>query len=223
MQIKSVIVIPWRPPLDNNAKGHRAVNFTYVRDLYLSLGFHVIVSSDGGKPGEPFNRSRAYNRGLVLADSPDVVIWNEADCIIPEAQLNAGIELCREQPGLVVPYTERIELTLDATQRFRHQGLPFSVETKDIENLFINGSSIGQCGITSAETLSVFGDWDEGFEGWGYDDNASFQTFATKCGPPRWISGASLHLWHPLVMTTQSADGQAVTERNRIRYEQMLS
>lgn len=223
MQTESVIVIPWRPPLDNNATGHRAVNFAYVRDHYLSLGFRVIVASDGGEPGEPFNRSRAYNRGLVLADSPDVVIWNEADCIIPEAQLNSGVRVARDRPGLVVPYTERIELTLDATQRFRQQGMPFPVESKDIENLFTNGTSIGQCGITSAETLSMLGGWDEGFEGWGYDDNAMFHTFATKCGPPRWIMGPSLHLWHPLVMTTQSADGQAVTERNRVRYEQMLS
>lgn len=209
------IVIPWR----DSGDPHRTAAFHYTRRHYLAADIgRVLVVGDGRAAGQPFNRHAAYNRGLEIA-ATDIVVWNEADTIIPAPQLEAAATLAAQAPGLVVPYTERHEL--DATQAAHVYGGadPFSMRGHIV---YTGGSSIGQAGVTSRATIdAIGGQWPEMFEGWGYDDNAMIHIYATLAGPTRWVEGRGTHLWHLPAFKVHDPQRVQTTERNRVHYQRM--
>ena len=212
------IVIPWRDPGD----GERRANFEYVRDYYESLDIGpVIVVDDGREQGQQFNRSAAYNRGYAASEPANVILWNEADTLLSIEAVLTAAHLALTQPGLVVPFTERHELDASSTQAVLDGDDPFAMRGAIV---YPDGCSIGQAGVTSVHTMTAIGGrWDEGFEGWGYDDNAMFHVFATLAGQPRWVKGKGVHLWHTPVYRAHTPASQAATDRNRDRYHRMRS
>ena len=209
------VIIPWRESGDPD----RTAAFTYTLRYYLHLRIgQVIPIDDARQPGQPFNRHAAYNRGLALTDAP-VILWNEADTLIPPGQIEQAARLALDHPGLVIPYTERHEL--DAHQAGRvYDGIdPF---TLDGATIYPDGTSIGQAGVTSRATLdAVGGHWPEMFHGWGYDDNAAFHAFTTLAGPTRWVAGKGVHLWHLPAFKVHDPQRVQTTERNRVHYQRM--
>jgi hypothetical protein len=204
----TAIVIPWR----DGGDPHRQANFQYVRDYYEALNIGPVIVSDDGNTTGPFNRSAAYNRGLAHTDS-DVIIWNEADTIIPAEQIAAGVMLAAEAPGVVIPFTERHELTPAAAKKVRAGADPW---TGDVEKVYGGGRSIGQCNITSRATLAAFGGrWCEKFSGWGYDDTLMFHAFKVLAGPPRWVEGKGVHLWHPKPLASSDPAVRAQIKENK--------
>lgn len=210
------IVIPWRDSGDE----HRARNFRYVHDYYKALGIGpVIVESDGREPGQPFNRSAAYNRGLARASSQDIILWNEADTLIPLRQIEAAAEVAAQQLGLVVPFTERHELNAAQTDEV-HQGADPLVMRGAV--VYPDGRSIGQAGVTSRATIDAIGGaWDEGFSGWGYDDNGMFHVFKELAGAPQWVTGPGVHLWHTPVYTAWTPQSRQSSDANAARFMAM--
>lgn len=211
------LVIPWR----DGGSEHRRVNCEWLVEHYRSAGLRVIVADDGHESG-PFNRSAAFNRGLAEAGDPDVTIWNEADCLIPMDQLETAAMLAARAPGLVVPYTDRVELTKRGAELLRTD-LDYWPGPEHVERVFSDGTSIGQCGVTSRATMQAVGQWDEHFAGWGFDDNAMFLAFERLAGPPRWVQGVGWHLWHPLAYGRVDTDAKARTAANRARYQAMVA
>ena len=68
--------------------------------------------------------------------------------------------------------------------------------------------------------MHAIGDhWDEGFSGWGYDDTAMHHVFRVLAGPPRWVDGRCIHLWHtpPLRSNDPTIKGQIAANRARWR------
>lgn len=211
--VRIAVVIPWRDKGDPD----RQAAYAYTHAYYRRLGVDTIVTDDGATTG-PFNRHRAYNRGLARTDA-DVILWNEADTLIPSEQITAAATLALAEPGIVIPYTERHEL--NATQsRVVYQGAdPFGLRGAVV---YPDGCSIGQAGVTSRRTLDLIGGmWDEGFAGWGYDDNAAFLTFARLAGPPRWVQGKGVHLWHEPAFNDYSPEREAATAANAERFARM--
>lgn len=208
------IVIPWRDPGD----GERKDNFDYVYEHYRSMNVGpVFAISDGREAGQPFNRSAAYNRGYDLCVRANVVLWNEADTILPKPAVEHAAQMALDEPGLVVPFTERHELNAEQTA-WVLQGVadPFNLRGATV---YPDGRSIGQAGLTSVATMNAIGGrWDEGFEGWGYDDNAMFHIFAELAGPPRFVAGKGVHLWHTPVYHAHTPQSRATTDRNAARY-----
>ena len=207
------IVIPWRDPGD----GERRINFEYVRDYYQALDIGpVIVVDDGREHGQPFNRSAAYNRGYTLSEPANVILWNEADTLLPAHQILGAAHVALQNPGLVVPYTERHELNATQTQQVHDGADPLTMRGATV---YPDGRSIGQAGVTSVHTMNAIGGrWDEGFEGWGYDDNAMFHIFQALAGPPQWVRGVGVHLWHTPVYHAHTPESRATTDRNAARY-----
>jgi hypothetical protein len=207
----AAVIVPWR----DSGDPHRSRNYRYVLAYYLEMGIGQVIPIDDGRPtGQPFNRHAAYNRGMALTDA-DALIWNEADTLLPPEQLALGISLALDSPGIVIPFTERNELSEDTTNHVHDDGVdPFTARP---EIAYTQGSSIGQCGITSRATMAAVGQWDEHFEGWGYDDNAMFHAFGTLAGPPRWVEGIGVHLWHPPAYIAPTAEAAALTQRNADR------
>src|SRR5574338_1049301 len=98
------VIIPFR---ERKIDPCRAMNLEYVVRHWQSM-FAVRVVSDGGKDDEPFNRSRAYNIGAQ--DSPaDVLVYAEADVVLPIAQVRNAVRIAMENAVLVVPFTRFLE------------------------------------------------------------------------------------------------------------------
>lgn len=207
------IVIPWRSSGDPD----RDANCEYVVRYYQSHATVALVD-DGREAGQQFNRHAAYNRGLRWARAAgcDVVLWNEADTILPWENVVLAARTALDQPGMVLPYTERHELGATQTQSVLAGEVdPF---TPRGETVYSDGSSIGQASVTSLHTMDLIGGrWDEGFKGWGYDDNAMFHIFSTLAGKPRWVAGKGVHLWHTPAYRAPTPASRIATDHNAAR------
>lgn len=205
------VVIPWRDGGDL----HRRAGFEYTLGYYEALAIGPVVVADDGRSSGHFNRHAAYNRGYAQTVA-DVVLWNEADTLLPREQIEQAVALAVDAHGLVVPYTERHELSVADTYRVYQGADPFGIKG---EVVYGNQISIGQAGVTSRATMDAIGGrWDEGYEGWGYDDNAAFQAFKVLAGKPRWVAGKGVHLWHDPAHMMPSAEANEATQRNAARF-----
>lgn len=204
----TAVVIPWR----DGGDPHRRANFEYVRDYYQALDIGPVIVSDDGNATGPFNRSAAYNRAFEQAGS-DVIVWNEADTIIPVDQLREAIALAIGAVGVVIPFTERHELSPEGAEHVRSGADPWTAE---VEKVYGGGRSIGQSNVTSRATLAAIGGrWCEKFSGWGYDDTLMFHAFKVLAGPPRWVEGKGVHLWHPKPIASKDAKVRAQIKANK--------
>jgi hypothetical protein len=205
------VVIPWRA----GTCPHRIAAAAYVEDYYRRLNLGPVIVTDDGNTDGPFNRSAAYNRGYAQVPAGiDVVLWNEADTVIPRAQVLAAADLAGQAPGIVVPFTERHELSRAQAQRVL-TGQADPTVMVGAEKVYTDGISIGQAGVTSRATVDAAGGWCEAFRGWGYDDTAMFYVFKVLAGGPRWVDGPGIHLWHPHALRQQTDEQREASLANR--------
>lgn len=189
-RLKVAIVVPWRFKGDER----RLRNFHYVARHLRAMKVGEVVIADDRRTGDaPFNRSAAYNHGREIANDADVFVWHEADMVLDPIQLLEGVDMALAAPGLVVPFDTYAYLSKSDAAEVLNGADPHGFTP---EQVMADGRSIGAVGITSAETLNAVGEWDEVFEGWGYDDNAMCLAFAKTSGPTRWVEGTGIHLWH---------------------------
>lgn len=183
------VVVPWRYKGDP----WRLANFTTVR--YHLDGFApVVVASDGLAGDTPFNRSRAYNLGAAQLPEADVIVFHEADMLIPRAQLVIAVNAALVKPGMVVPFDTYDYLSPEDTSKVRAGADP---QFCTPEFVMADGRSNGAVNVVSRSTLEAVGGWDENFSGWGFDDRAMARAFEiTSSSPTRYIQGHGVHLWH---------------------------
>lgn len=185
-----VFCVPWRDKGDTARADNLDIVHTHLRDLNLG---DIIIESDGRTGNAPFNRSAAYNR--AAAHAADVYVFTEADLLVPRTQLQQAIHQATTTPGLVVPFSEYRYLSARQTCRVRAGTV--TAWTADPERVMANRRSVGACNVVSRHTLTEVGQWDETFDGWGYDDRAMDRAFAVTSGQPtRFIDGPAVHLWH---------------------------
>ena len=199
---------------------------SHLADLQLGL---VVVMNDGRYQG-PFNRSAAYNRGIRAHPDAAIYVFHEADMLIPGEQLQQAIDAA-STPGLVVPFTNYRYLDVAATEKVQIGADPAEFECEDVMG---HGRSNGAVNVMSAETMQAVGQWDEKFEGWGWDDRSMAYAFEVTTGhETRYIEGPGFHMHHEpgwvaggkfyggsvLISKTE----QDATARNRARYLRYLS
>lgn len=183
--------VPWRDKGDAARAENFEVVYAYLRDLGIGP---VVVASDGRVGDEPFNRSAAYNLASASVDA-DVYVFTEADLLVPGEQLQQAIRMACGSPGLVVPFSVYRYLSIEETRRVRAGSV--SAWDACVERYMGNRRSVGACNVVSRHTLTEVGQWDETFDGWGYDDRAMDRAFAVTSGQPtRFIDGPAVHLWH---------------------------
>lgn len=217
---RAVVVIPFR---DRGRDPLRQQNLESVLAWWEAGPWPVHVVDDGRAGDAQFNRSAAYNRGADLARGLDaeVVIYTEADMLIPHEQVAHAVEAAVDQPGLAVPFTTYNYLSPVDSARVRH-GANLTIIVP--ESTMDNGASMGAVNVVSLESLDAIGQWDEGFEGNWYDDNAMERAFSVCCGVRRHVPGPAWHLYHLPGWAGEhltDADREA-TEANRqrwLRYE----
>jgi len=183
------VIVPFRDKGDP----WRAKNLGTVLEHLDQCGFDPHIVDDGRTGQAPFNRSAAYNRG-IQAHPADVWVCHEADMLIDPEQLTTAVELAAAQPGLVVPFNTRNELSRTDTERV-HRGADHRAFTP--EYVMGDGRSVGAVNVVSAATMRLVGRWDEAFEGWGFDDRAMARAFKVVTGrDTRAVPGIGWHLWH---------------------------
>lgn len=211
---KVAIVIPWR---DRGTDPLRSANLKCVLAHWIGYRAPVHVADDGRAQEAQFNRSAAYNRGAQWTNA-DVLIYTESDMILDYAQINKAVNMARETPGLVVPFTQYRYLSPNDSQLVRNH----EVDPADCtpESTMNNGSSIGAVNVVSRATLKLVGGYDPAFEGSWFDDSAMRLAFDKTCGPTRWVDGPAHHLFHLPGWKGDhlTEEDKAATARNKARY-----
>jgi len=173
------VVLPWLPSKNHHRNRHIRTVFDHLYEagIEAKLAYSVGGSSSPGA---------ARNKGADRVETP-VVVFNDADTIVPASQIREAARLAAEEPGLVYGYDLYLRCTEQATYASDPTGGPFERE-------LTNPPSMG-CAAISVECFQKVGCFDERFDGWGYED----VEFARRCAglwPVRRVAGPAFHLWH---------------------------
>lgn len=212
------LVIPFR---DRGLDPLRAANLERVLTWWEPYRAPVHVVDDGRTGEAQFNRSAAYNRGRIIAGDPDVIVYTEADMLIPFRQIDRAISLAVERPGLVVGFTTYRYLGADDSERVRRgEAEPADVTPESITD---GGTSIGAVNVVSRRTLDLVGGYTERTEGSWWDDVIMHRAMDVCAGPTRWVSGPGHHLYHQPGWTGDhlSDADRAATARNEALWQRV--
>jgi hypothetical protein len=119
-----------------------------------------------------------------------IVVFNDADSIVPGNQIRHAARLASIAPGLVFAYDLYCRVGKNTTALYaRKPDFPLAAER------VIHSSGSMGCVAIRRECFDALGGFDEAYVGWGYED----LDFARRAGarwPLRRVSGPLFHLWH---------------------------
>ena len=185
--MRQQVIIPWR----DAGCTYRRHHFEFLVDYY-SQEFDVVIGDNEGD----FNRSAARNEGVRKSNSPIAVVI-DADNFIPHQQIHHAIWIADKRNALVKPFQFFGYLTEEATDIFyQHFGI------SEIEPMFIDPPQedfTGGAYVMKKEIWEGIGGMDEGFIGWGAEDDAFHLLVEKKVGPVRYLQQGEQdwHLYHP--------------------------
>lgn len=168
---------------------YRKKHFDYLVSYY-SDHFDIILGDNEGE----FNRSAARNRGVEQSSS-EIVVVIDADNYIPIIQINNAIRAASRKDFLVKPFKWFGYLTEHSTDLFyEYNGImDMSFEYLDPPQEMFTGGAY----VMRRDLWLSLGGMDEGFVGWGAEDDA-FHLLCKKKGiRVKYIEGFDYHLYHP--------------------------
>lgn len=130
----------------------------------------------------PWSPGRARNKGAADCKA-DVIVFNDADTIVPVEQIRQAAKAAQDAPGLVFAYDLYLRVAKDGT-----------VADGPYEQEIMGSGSMG-CVAIRRDCFNAAGGFDEGYLGWGYED-LDFANRCDKLWPNRRIPGPAYHLWH---------------------------
>lgn len=161
----------------------RLRNYGAVVD-YLTPVPKYTWRSHRGSPGA------ARNYG-VSHTTESIIVFNDADSIVPLSQLYEAGSLAHRKPGLVFAYDLYVRLSERGTADFIGGS---NLDDCASERTIAQSGSMG-CVAISRACFNEVGGFDENYLGWGYED----LDFASRCNtlwPNRRVMGPLYHLWH---------------------------
>lgn len=177
------VIIPWR----YSGCEIRLRHFTNLYNFY-SKYFDVIVADNIGR----FNRSAARNSGVERCNQ-DIVVVLDADNLISPKQIHDAIDLA-EDGVLAKPFEWFGYLDEESTKKF-YGGVreisSLSFES-DPRKSFKGGAYV----MKRSLWVEIEG-MDEGFIGWGGEDDAFHIKCRTNNIPVKYVDGFCYHLFHP--------------------------
>lgn len=217
----AAIIIPFR---DRGTDPLRASNLTRCLEWWTEYKVPVIVASDGRTGNAQFCRSAAYNRGSADT-AADVLIYVEADTLVPYHQIQQAVDMAASRPGMVVPFTHQKKLTPTDSMLVRGH-LKEPEDCVPTRHPYGETTNYGCANVLSRRTLEAVGGFDQQFTGHGHDDSAMYHAFDVVAKPVRWVDGNAYHLYHldydPDTTPDKSylsKEDVAAQERNRQRLE----
>jgi cellulose synthase/poly-beta-1,6-N-acetylglucosamine synthase-like glycosyltransferase len=186
------VIIPWR-----GGDPDRAAAYAFVDDWTASIGLpRIAVDAEDGAPGV-FHRAAAKNEGARLSAWADVLIFNDADMIIPRESYVELIDRAAESRKLVVGFFEYRTLE-KATSQMVYDG---QLEPFDAPAFSSHGGfSLGGVIAIRQDAFAEVGGYDERFLGWCCEDTAFAIACITVLGSPdapyERLEGPGLHFFH---------------------------
>lgn len=185
--MRQQIIIPWR----DMDEPWRRKHYQFLIDFY-SQEFDIVIANNSGE----FNRSAARNTGVNQTTSKVAVII-DADNFIPASQIWQAIELAERKDALVKPFKYFGYLTEESTNLFYQV---FENPILDFEPTYIDPPQedfTGGAYVMKKSLWQELGGMDEGFVGWGAEDDA-FHLLCKNSGVKTiYIDGYDYHLYHP--------------------------
>lgn len=134
----------------------------------------------------PFNRAAALNQAAGAAGDWDFAIVNDADWLVPEAQLHLAVFQSRMSGRFTLAFDNYHYLSRLGTHRVLNGCRHFEACTEWTDR-------IGNSPVAVPRALwDRVGGFDERFVGWGYEDVA----FVKSCGGADRVFGPLYHLYH---------------------------
>ena len=169
---------------------YREKHFNFLVEYY-SQEFDVILGDHEGD----FNRSAARNSGVENSNS-EISVIVDADNYIPINQIWSAIKVATRINALVKPFTWFGYLTEESTNLFYETYtamLDFDPEYIQPPQKDFTGGAY----VMKKELWQGLGGMDEGFIGWGAEDDA-FHLLCKNSGiSTRYVDGYDYHLFHP--------------------------
>ena len=190
--MRQQIILPWRDMDEPWRKKH----FDFLLGYY-SEHFDIVLGNNNGE----FNRSAARNAG-VRDSSSDISVIIDADNYIPIDQIHAAIRKATRQDILVKPFSWFGYLTEESTnlfyEVFDNPAIDFSpTYIQDPQQDFTGGAY-----VMKKSLWQELGGMDEGFIGWGAEDDAFHLLCKNKGIGISYIEGYDYHLYHPALRVT---------------------
>lgn len=215
-QPRVVILVPRREGVPE-----RDLNWSWIRDWWRN-NLPEFEIFEGSHELGLFNRSCAINRAAGYADwkqpEPwDVAIIIDADVICDPARVRAAVAQAQTTGRMVMPFNVRYDLNEAGSKQvmdgFHGSWRPFIRHTYN--------QMVSSVNVVTRQLWNDVGGFDEGFIGWGFEDNA----FCVACrtfggGEEIRIQGDLWHFFH-----RTAPEGKRGTEthlRNKARAELYL-
>jgi predicted glycosyltransferase involved in capsule biosynthesis len=186
------IIIPWR----DAGEPWRSKHFYFLLDHY-SKDFNIVIGDSDGE----FNRSAARNNGVSNSTS-EVSVIIDADNFIPIHQIKNAIVLASNKKILVKPFSSFGYLTEESTNLFYEcfDDLYTEFSAKHMEPP--QEDFTGGAYVMRKSLWQDLGGMDEGFIGWGAEDDAFHLLCKEKNIKIKYIDGIDYHLYHPAYRIT---------------------
>lgn len=186
------IIIPWR----DAGEPWRSKHFCFLLDYY-SKDFNIVIGDSDGE----FNRSAARNNGVSNSTS-EVSVIIDADNFIPIHQIKNAIVLASNKKILVKPFSSFGYLTEESTNLFYEcfDDLYTEFSAKHMEPP--QEDFTGGAYVMRKSLWQDLGGMDEGFIGWGAEDDAFHLLCKEKNIKIKYIDGIDYHLYHPAYRIT---------------------
>lgn len=182
--MRQQVIIPWR----DTGEPWRKKHFDFLMDHYLDH-FDVVIGNNSGE----FSRAAARNAGVKESGSKISVII-DADNYLNPMQIIHAIQIATEFECLAKPFDWFGYLTEESTNKF--YGFPydeFVPEYIDPPQQNFTGGAY----VIRRELWLDLGGMDEGFIGWGAEDDALHLNVTNKGYPTIYGYGYDYHLYHP--------------------------
>jgi glycosyltransferase involved in cell wall biosynthesis len=185
--MKQQVIIPWR----DAGCTYRRHHFEWLVNYYSSE-FDVVIGDNDGD----FNRSAARNAGVEKSAS-EISVIIDADNYIPIKQIIVAIAAANKSNRLVKPFQWFGYLTEQSTALFYEI---YDNPITDFSPTYIDppiNDFTGGAYVMKKSLWKDLGGMDEGFIGWGAEDDA-FHLLCKNSGiKTQYISGYDYHLYHP--------------------------
>lgn len=196
--------------------GWRDRVFDWITRRYQTLypEFELCI---GTNDDEPFSRSKARNNAFREATG-DILIVSDADTFCSTEAVERAIqEVASGNYPWSIPYTVYFNLAEEATLALLAGDptvdMPEEVPESSYEHRLLTAES-GVL-VVSRDTWETVGGYDEGFVGWGYEDNA-FVNLLHRVGIGCRIRGSAYHMYHELA---QDPFHHPSIDANRARFK----
>jgi predicted glycosyltransferase involved in capsule biosynthesis len=185
--MKQQIIIPWR----DAGCAYRRQHFEFLFKYY-SQEFDVVLGDNQGD----FNRSAARNSGVEQSTS-NVSVIIDADNFIPYEQIYEAVKVAERSDRLVKPFTWFGYLTEESTALFYDF---HSSPIVDFQPTYVDPPQqefTGGAYVMKKSLWQYLGGMDEGFIGWGAEDDAFHLLCKKHKVAIRYVEGYDYHLYHP--------------------------